>query len=188
MLKLYFNDQKGNTTVVPLVKEEIRIGREDGNTVRLTEPEVSDQHARVLVSDELVTIEDLGSEGGTWVNGERIAGRTALRAGDVAAIGNFQLGVLAEGEEPPSSQKQPGEFHRDAATTIMAQAPAGKAADEEVTREHDDLDGPAHPATVQLSPPQLAKLQEVADKRGVPIDELIATVLDGYLQQREEDS
>jgi hypothetical protein len=42
----------------------------------------SRRHARLSVIDNRVWLEDLGSKNGTFVNGRRIASRTALRSGD----------------------------------------------------------------------------------------------------------
>ncbi len=37
MVKLIIEDDEGKTTVVPLIRDEITIGRKEGNTIRLTE-------------------------------------------------------------------------------------------------------------------------------------------------------
>ncbi len=46
-LRLIIEDEEGATTIVPLGEEEITIGREPGNTIQLTEQNVSRQHARL---------------------------------------------------------------------------------------------------------------------------------------------
>ena len=46
MFKLVIEDDEGNKTVVPVIRDEITIGRKDGNTIRLTERNVSRDHAR----------------------------------------------------------------------------------------------------------------------------------------------
>ena len=47
MHKLLIEDDEGKTVAVPLSREEITIGRMDGNTIRLTEQNVSRKHARL---------------------------------------------------------------------------------------------------------------------------------------------
>ena len=47
MFKLVIQDDEGKTTVVPLIRDEITIGRKEGNTIRLTERNVSRRHARI---------------------------------------------------------------------------------------------------------------------------------------------
>jgi len=88
LYKLIIEDDEGHTTVVPLVKEEITIGRKEGNTIRLTERNVSRHHARLTRSNGSVFIEDLDSYNGVRVNGDKIAARTTMREGDLVEIGD----------------------------------------------------------------------------------------------------
>jgi len=58
------------------------IGRE-----LLGTPDVSRHHARIDVDGPRLWIEDLGSKNGTFVNGERIQNRVALKEGDQIVFG-----------------------------------------------------------------------------------------------------
>src|SRR5262249_36092834 len=89
----------GKTTVVPLIRDEITIGRKEGNTIRLTERNVSRRHARILRNNGEVQIEDLGSYNGIRVNNARIAERGSLRVSDQVQIGDYKLYLKAEGVE-----------------------------------------------------------------------------------------
>jgi pSer/pThr/pTyr-binding forkhead associated (FHA) protein len=67
--------------------------------------EMSRRHARVSrAPDGRLTIEDLGSANGTFVNGERLNAPRTLEAGDIIKVGNTVLrvtdGVGAVAEEP----------------------------------------------------------------------------------------
>src|SRR5882762_7213266 len=99
MFKLVIQDDEGKTTVVPLIRDEITIGREEGNTIRLTERNVSRRHARILRNNGEVHIEDLGSYNGIRVNNARIAERVSLRVSDQVQIGDYKLYLKAEGLE-----------------------------------------------------------------------------------------
>ncbi|MCX6512982.1 MAG: FHA domain-containing protein [Actinobacteria bacterium] len=44
-------------------------------------------HARIAFDEDGLYIEDLGSTNGTYVNAERVAGRTSLRRGDTVQVG-----------------------------------------------------------------------------------------------------
>ncbi len=101
MYKLIIEDEEGNTTIVPLVKDEITIGRKDGNTIRLTERNISRHHARLIKNDGSVFIEDLDSYNGVKVNGERIAARTNLQEGDLIEIGDYNFALQWLEDEPP---------------------------------------------------------------------------------------
>jgi pSer/pThr/pTyr-binding forkhead associated (FHA) protein len=99
MFKLVIQDDEGKTTVVPLIRDEITIGRKEGNTIRLTERNVSRRHARIVRNNGEVHIEDLGSYNGIRVNNARIAERVSLRVSDQVQIGDYKLYLKAEGAE-----------------------------------------------------------------------------------------
>lgn len=60
------------------------VGRDDDVDVRIDEPGVSRRHARIVIADSAVFVEDLGSKNGTTVDAERTDGAT--RAGDGAEV------------------------------------------------------------------------------------------------------
>ncbi len=103
MLKLIIEDDEGRKTVVPFVREEITIGRQEGNTIRLTERNVSRRHARLLRQNGSVLVEDLGSYNGIKLNGERIQGQVSVQSGDLIQIGDYDLAIKQEGAQalPP---------------------------------------------------------------------------------------
>jgi pSer/pThr/pTyr-binding forkhead associated (FHA) protein len=96
MYKLVISDDEGHTTVVPLLRDEITIGREEGNTIRLTERNVSRSHARIVKHNGDYVIEDLGSYNGIILNGSRIDTKAELSTGDQLAIGDYDLAFQAE--------------------------------------------------------------------------------------------
>ena len=69
------------------------VGREPGTSVCIDAAPVSRQHARIVVAGAQVTIEDLGSRNGTFVNGARIAGVQPLSDGDALGIGTVPVRV-----------------------------------------------------------------------------------------------
>jgi pSer/pThr/pTyr-binding forkhead associated (FHA) protein len=99
MFKLVIQDDEGKTTVVPLIRDEITIGRKEGNTIRLTERNVSRRHARIVRANGAVSIEDLNSYNGVRVNGSRIQGRTGLSVSDRVQIGDYLIELKLEGVE-----------------------------------------------------------------------------------------
>ncbi|PTL77814.1 FHA domain-containing protein [Vitiosangium sp. GDMCC 1.1324] len=96
MLKLIIEDDEGRKTVVPFVRDEITIGRQEGNTIRLTERNVSRRHARLMRQNGHVLVEDLGSYNGVRINGERIEGQAQVADGDLIQIGDYDLAVQKE--------------------------------------------------------------------------------------------
>jgi len=104
-MKLIIEDDEGRKTVVPLVRDEISIGRQEGNTIRLTERNVSRKHAKLLRQSGVVFVEDLKSYTGVRINGEKIGSRTAVKEGDLIEIGDYDLSL--EGTPEPIEVTQP---------------------------------------------------------------------------------
>ncbi|MEO8214969.1 MAG: FHA domain-containing protein, partial [Myxococcales bacterium] len=96
MQKLIIEDDEGRTTVVPLVRDELTIGRKEGNTIRLTERNVSRRHARLFKKNGDVCVEDFGSFTGVKVNGVRISAATVLHDSDQVLIGGYKMAVRSE--------------------------------------------------------------------------------------------
>jgi pSer/pThr/pTyr-binding forkhead associated (FHA) protein len=96
MFKLVIQDDEGKTTVVPLIRDEITIGRKEGNTIRLTERNVSRRHARIHRTNGSIAIEDLNSYNGIIVNGARIQGRVDLTESDRVQIGDYLIELKTE--------------------------------------------------------------------------------------------
>ncbi|MGE3546603.1 MAG: FHA domain-containing protein, partial [Kofleriaceae bacterium] len=124
MFKLVIQDDEGKTTVVPLIRDEITIGRKEGNTIRLTERNVSRRHARILRSNGEVQIEDLGSYNGIRVNNARIAERVSLRVSDQVQIGDYKLYLKAEGVEQVSDEARTMPIERIDMKTEVGVPPA----------------------------------------------------------------
>jgi DNA-binding winged helix-turn-helix (wHTH) protein len=75
----------------PLRDGDNFIGRDQGSVIVLDGLRVSRQHARVVLSAEEATVEDLGSKNGTRVNGVKILVPTPLSDGDTIEIGGVAL-------------------------------------------------------------------------------------------------
>lgn len=81
--------------IFPLSVGASVIGRAPDAQVPLLDSEVSRQHARLILAEGQITLEDLGSTNGTRVNGEPLTGVTTLQAGDRVAIGGHVLKLVA---------------------------------------------------------------------------------------------
>jgi len=96
MEKLVISDDEGKTTVVPLVRDVLTLGRGEGNTIRLTERNVSRRHACIRRNGAGYAIEDLDSYNGVRVNGRLIDEVTPLSPGDRVGIGDYVLSLEDE--------------------------------------------------------------------------------------------
>ncbi|MBW5486677.1 DUF1707 and FHA domain-containing protein [Streptomyces bambusae] len=71
------------------------IGRDPGNTLRLTHETVSRQHAELSLRDGQWVLRDLGSTNGTTVNGRRLTGSAVVRDGDQVGFGRVSFRLVA---------------------------------------------------------------------------------------------
>lgn len=116
-LRLIIEDEEGATTIVPLGEEEVTIGREPGNTIQLTEQNVSRQHARLTQGPDGWVIEDLDSYNGVKVNGVLVEGSVTLNEGDVVQIGDYHLALSNNVEQTTLNLDRPSQAANDAART-----------------------------------------------------------------------
>jgi uncharacterized OB-fold protein len=74
--------------------DRVRLGRAEGNEIRLADKRVSRHHAVLERIGHGYLITDQGSSNGTYVNGVRISQPTALHSGDAITIGDTQFTIL----------------------------------------------------------------------------------------------
>src|SRR3954447_4496908 len=121
-MKLIIEDDEGRKTVVPVVRDEITIGRNDGNIVRLTEKNVSRKHGRLLREEGHFYIEDLDSFTGIRVNGEKIHGKHPVREGDLIQISEYDLSLQSAPDEKPEGGDKGLGDDDDEATLVRKKA------------------------------------------------------------------
>jgi len=74
-----------------LSQGEVLVGRSRSCQVVLRDPSVSRSHALITVQGESLTLKDLASSNGTFVNGDKVEGEADLAAGDHLTFGETQL-------------------------------------------------------------------------------------------------
>jgi pSer/pThr/pTyr-binding forkhead associated (FHA) protein len=156
MWKLVIEDDEGKRTVVPLTRDDYTIGRQEGNTIRLTERNVSREHGRIKrrrngapappppnpanggsAKDNFI-LEDRSSYNGLFVNGLRVAHTQDLQHGDLIQIGDYRIVLQDDAASAietaaiPVTQTEPG--HDAKATIPMAAAFRGSDLTERPSR------------------------------------------------------
>src|SRR3954451_3665325 len=77
------------------VDAELTLGRAEDNDVVLADERASRHHARLTRSDGRFVLTDLDSRHGTYVEGEKVSGRSRpLESGDAIAIGDQVIRFL----------------------------------------------------------------------------------------------
>jgi DNA-binding winged helix-turn-helix (wHTH) protein len=83
------------------------VGRSGEATVRIDAPGVSRHHARIVVTEDRATIEDLASKNGTLVNERPLEGPTPLHDGDRVRLGRQLLVFRRAGSAAPTWTESP---------------------------------------------------------------------------------
>ncbi len=94
---------------VQLTKERTTLGRRPYNDIVIENLAVSGEHAVIILADGKVSIEDLRSTNGTYVNGRAIQKQPLLN-GDLLDIGRYKISfldtVIAEPNTPAAAIKK----------------------------------------------------------------------------------
>jgi len=122
---------------------DVVIGRSESANLRIDDASVSRQHARLVLDGDSVTLVDLGSHNGTFVNKLRVTGRRVLQSNDVITIHTTMLIFHAAGAPvntaatPPHIAAMGSERARPAATLSTLSTQRVIVADPAVVRIYD---------------------------------------------------
>src|SRR4051794_9570738 len=86
-VRLVLEKKRKRIQVLHLHSEETVVGRQKGCDLRIPSAEVSRRHCILSTQKGYLTVEDLESANGTYVNDQLIAGKQAVRPGDRITIG-----------------------------------------------------------------------------------------------------
>ncbi len=149
MWKLVIEDDEGKRTVVPLTRDDYTIGRQEGNTIRLTERNVSRSHGRIRrkgvrpvgdgngapKNNNSFLVEDRQSYNGVFVNGLRVAHTQELAHGDLIQIGDYRIVLQDDAVSAIETASIPITTTEDAKATVpMAASFRGQAMTERPNR------------------------------------------------------
>jgi pSer/pThr/pTyr-binding forkhead associated (FHA) protein len=84
-------DRSGERVAVDIA---VTIGRSSDCDINIQDTYLSSRHARVANDNGDLSIEDLGSTNGTYVNQEQIKGRVHLDRGDIVQVGGILFEVV----------------------------------------------------------------------------------------------
>ena len=111
------------------------VGRSSAADLALADPFLSRQHARLTIQDDVLSVEDLGSRNGTFVNGEAIAGVTRLEPGDEIRM---SASLIELEPEDRTSITHATTLQEDAGATIYR--PASELLGQGTQTSSDDID------------------------------------------------
>lgn len=86
----------GRQSEIPLRRPVQVIGRQTDCQIRIPTGNISRHHCEVMLSDGKLSVRDLGSSNGTYVNRRRVS-QADLQAGDLLAIGDMVFVAKIDG-------------------------------------------------------------------------------------------
>ena len=108
---------KGRCVRVP--EGGLGVGRADDNAVVIDDEDVSRYHARFLLDNGTLWLQDAGSRNGLFVNDQRVAGHLGLKVGDQVRLATHILEV--RWQEPEATA---ADTYVDDADTVEEEIPA----------------------------------------------------------------
>ena len=103
MIKLTITEKGGEPRALSFDQNEVSIGRVQGNDVVLAKGNISKRHSRLTLTDGKITVTDIKSTNGTYVNGRKIGDTTTVRPGDKIFVGDFLIVIDSTGAAPDIS-------------------------------------------------------------------------------------
>jgi serine phosphatase RsbU (regulator of sigma subunit)/pSer/pThr/pTyr-binding forkhead associated (FHA) protein len=155
-----------------LDKPVVTIGRSSVNDLPIADKMLSRQHARIMRDGGAgLTIEDMGSRNGTFVNGERLTAALPLKSGDRITVGGVTLKVESESTTRVRIDEIAGE---DALDNTILKASA------ELLRQHTETDPrlPAEQLTKLVDSLRVVNELTIALLRDMSVDELLNFLMD----------
>ena len=94
-LVLCLETERGSRSTFEVTKSGATIGRGPESTIQLADLSVSRKHARITYKQGAYWLSDLGSMGGTWVDGTKLAAPRRVATGQTIDIGVCRLTVTS---------------------------------------------------------------------------------------------
>jgi uncharacterized RDD family membrane protein YckC len=171
MAKLLVHESAG-VREFEIIDNEVQVGRELDNTLRLPDPSISRHHCVLRQAGDGFEIQDLQSSNGVLVNGNRVQ-TSPLRDGDRITLGQVQL--TFQDPRPETSSTVPSGTVRMSAEELAAihtgrpgaEPPSKVLAQEQV----------AKPPVPPLAPPPAPRPTPAAPSSGGPIPDFLAAYL-----------
>ena len=94
-----FTEESGPVRRVPILSFPFEIGRRPGLSMTLVSNLISQRHAELGRYGSQLTLRDLGSTNGTFLNGKRLAEGQLIREGDIIHFARFEFRLGKVGSE-----------------------------------------------------------------------------------------
>lgn len=126
-----------------VIGSEVVVGRSRTCGLRIPDPSVSRRHFRLLVGDGTLTLQDLGSSNGTFVNDQPVHDRLPLGDGDLVRAGDIVF--LVQIRDLAADDDTVDERGRSAETVLLEHDFLNQVADQAAAKSDPDPPAPIKP-------------------------------------------
>lgn len=115
------------------IDRDMLVGRHQSADIVLQAGEISRKHAAFLLKDQALSVQDLNSSNGTFVNDLQIEHETLLKQGDIVQFASLKFSVLEPAQEvelPTEIEKTVAALNQD--ETVAEAAPVSEQPSEAV--------------------------------------------------------
>jgi pSer/pThr/pTyr-binding forkhead associated (FHA) protein len=157
---------------VQLTKDRTTLGRRPYNDIVIDNLAVSGEHAVIVISGSDVTLEDLNSTNGSYVNGKAIK-KQALQNGDAIEIGKYKIKFV--GDDAVDNFDKTMVVKARPPVAPVAAAPGATAPVAAPVRPAAPAYAAPEPAT-SMAPASIKVLTGAAAGREVPLTKVVTTI------------
>ncbi|MDQ2912489.1 MAG: FHA domain-containing protein [Chloroflexota bacterium] len=104
-LTLRLESERGSKSTFQVTRSGATIGRGPESTIQLADLSVSRKHAKITYRQGAYWLSDLGSMGGTWIDGTKLAAPRRVATGQTIDIGLCRLSVVTAPDEDGSEEE-----------------------------------------------------------------------------------
>jgi hypothetical protein len=147
---------RSTTTTLKLADGVTSLGRHDDCVIRIKSSQVSRRHCELFDVGGKLTLKDLGSSNGTFVNGKKVSGTQTLKVGDELTVGGITLRVATLGQ-PVAAAAHPvagASSGKPGDTAVVEAVPMG--GEDEFEIEFDEGGVEAEIDSIPLAEPESA--------------------------------
>jgi pilus assembly protein CpaF len=168
MIRMSIAERSGQPKLFTFPKDDITIGRAQGNDIILPRNNISKRHTRIFRKGGKLVVRDLDSTNGTFLNGRRIHDDEMLHAGDRIFLADF---VLIVEEDEQAATPVPPELKPSVPPPLP---PAGQEEIPELEAraavEQEPSEISLSPSDLETAPPDmvLSDLAKAAARRAAP--------------------
>jgi pSer/pThr/pTyr-binding forkhead associated (FHA) protein len=137
-VKLVTFTRKGGRKDFTIKKSPTIVGRNPDADIRIPIGDVSRSHCKILVEDGVVTVSDLGSSNGTFVNDEPVK-KSQLNAGDAMRVGPVEFTVQIDGVPKDFQPRPRGAASSAAADTATKVVPPSASPGDRAVEDLEEL-------------------------------------------------